>query len=332
MDAADLSPFTDRGACTDAERRASVWLHDQLRERGHEAWVETHWVRPQWAGSLLLHAALGIAASLVSTAEALVIPALVAAVVALVSYLFELLVGGGLSWLAYRRATQVVVVEPEDPEAIALLITAGVDAPRRAWAARLPVRPLWVAVMLAALVATCAARVAGAEGTLIGALQFVPTLALLLVAAAAIDVATSEWADGEPQAQAVAAAVEIHDELAERPPERLSAGLWLAGASEPFARGVRAQLRADRRRAADTVVLEVRPGGEVTWHTRHPQIRRAAESITEPEARARAFKRPSAAGAARSAGLPAVSVSGADPVDYCVALADALDAELSATV
>ena len=332
MDAPDLRSFPGRGACTDAERRASVWLHDRLRERGHEAWVETHWVRPQWAGSLLLHASLGIAASLLSSAESLVVPALAMAVVALVSYLLELSIGGGLSWLYYRRATQVVVVEPEDPDAIALLITAGVDAPRRAWAARLPVRPLWVAVLLGTIVVAGLARVAGAEGTLMGTLQFVPTLALLLVAAAAIDVATSEWSDGEPQAEAVAAAVEIHAELVERPPERLSAGLWLAGASEPFARGVRAQLRADRRRAADTVVLEVRPGGDLTWHTRHPQIRRAAESISHPEAQPRVLRRFTAAGAARRAGLPAAAVSGADPVDYCVALADALDAELSATV
>jgi hypothetical protein len=333
MDAEALFSFRDRGACTDAERRASLWLHDELRSAGHEAWVETHWVRPQWAASLGLHAALGVAASLVSTDQDLVVPALVAAVVALISYLLELFGGGGLLRLFYRRATQVVVVEPPEPDAIALIVTAAVDVPRSGLAARVARLPLgWVAVALALVAAACAARVAGAEGTLLGALQFVPTLVLLLAIAAAIDAGTSDLADGEAQARAVAAAVDVHDELTRRPPERLSAGLWLAGAGEPFARGFRAQMRAERRRAADTVVLEIRPGGDVAWHTRHPQIRIAAESVSEPAAQPARAPRRSAAGAARSAGVAAVTVSGADAADYALALVDALDAELAASV
>jgi len=45
-------------ACTDAERRAANRLHDRLRAAGHEAWVETVWVRPRWAWSVALHCAL----------------------------------------------------------------------------------------------------------------------------------------------------------------------------------------------------------------------------------------------------------------------------------
>ena len=71
----DLCRFEQRGSCTDAERRAAVWLHDDLRERGHEAWVETVWVRPQWWTSLAAHAVLGLAASLVAaTAQVVVQP------------------------------------------------------------------------------------------------------------------------------------------------------------------------------------------------------------------------------------------------------------------
>ena len=66
--AAGLARFEDRGPCTDAERRAAAWLHDELRAAGHEAWVETHWVRPQWALSLALHATLGVVASLLALA------------------------------------------------------------------------------------------------------------------------------------------------------------------------------------------------------------------------------------------------------------------------
>src|SRR4051794_7969714 len=81
----ELSTFPGRGPCTDAERRAALQLHDELREQGYEAWVETVWVRPQWAWSLFVHAGLGVAASLVSTAADLTVPALIAAAVALVS-------------------------------------------------------------------------------------------------------------------------------------------------------------------------------------------------------------------------------------------------------
>ena len=61
-----LARFEARGPCTDAERRAAGWLHDELRAAGHEAWVETHWVRPQWALSLALHATLGVVASVLA--------------------------------------------------------------------------------------------------------------------------------------------------------------------------------------------------------------------------------------------------------------------------
>src|SRR5205814_561828 len=49
-----------RGACTDAERRAARDLHDRLRERGAQAWVETRWIRPQRRASLVLHALLAV--------------------------------------------------------------------------------------------------------------------------------------------------------------------------------------------------------------------------------------------------------------------------------
>ena len=66
-----LARFEARGPCTDAERRAAAWLHDELRDAGHEAWVETHWVRPQWPLSVALHATVGVAASLVAISEPL---------------------------------------------------------------------------------------------------------------------------------------------------------------------------------------------------------------------------------------------------------------------
>ncbi|HVL94271.1 MAG TPA: hypothetical protein VM266_00275 [Solirubrobacteraceae bacterium] len=334
-----LCAFAPRSACHDPERRAALWLHDDLRARGHDAWLETVWVRPQWPASLALHAVLGVAASLASTAEAAVVPALAVAAVALVSYALELTgYGGLLPRLFYRRATQLVVVEPPEPDAIALVITVNVDAPRRGLALREGVRRLggrmrpgplvWVALALAAVAAACGARVAGAEGTVVGALQLVPTVVLLVAAAAALDVALAEVTPGASDcASGVAVALALHEELAARPPARLS----------------------------PTLVLEIGPCGSGTpaWHTHHRQLAAAAASVTEPAARRRRLNRPSAAGAARGRGLPAIAVRAVDErgtvprartaadvpeaveaaaledtLDFCLAVVDALDAEL----
>jgi hypothetical protein len=362
-----LCAHSGRAACTDAERRASVWLHDRLREDGREAWVETVWVRPQWPASVLLHAMLGVAASLASTAGALAIPALAVAALTLISFAVQLTGRTGLlPLLVYRRATQLVVVEPADPDAVALWITANVDAPRRGLVlrdrmrrlgARLRPGPLvWVAIALAGVVTACAARVAGADGTLVGALQFVPTLVLLLAATAALDISLSEVSPGaSDDASGVALALALHDELSARPPDRLSPGLLLAGAGELFPLSLRAHLRAERPAAEATVILEIGPcgAGAPAWHTFHPQLAAAAASVTEPAGRRRRANRPTGTGAAHSLGLPAILVraldaSGISPrartaadvpdalddeametaLDFCLALVDAVDAEL----
>jgi hypothetical protein len=367
----DLCSFAGRGPCTDAERRAALWLHDDLRSRGHEAWVETVWVRPQWPWSLALHSALGIAASLTSTAASLVIPSLVVAALAFLSFGLELAGRPGLSTLLFfRRATQLVVVEPAVDGVggkVILWITANVDAPPRGvvfrdgWrrlGARLRPGPLvWVLIALGGVAAACAARVAGAEGTLLGALQFVPTLVLLLAATAALDVALSAVAPGaSDNASGVAAALALHEELSADPPERLAPALLLAGAGELFPFGFRAHLRAERPQAVDTVFLELGPCGDgvPAWHTAHPQLGAAAASVSEPAATRRRPRRPSATGAAHQRRLPAILVravdrrnisprarTGADlpdtvlelsmqtTVDFCLALVDALDAELA---
>src|SRR3954470_23016501 len=52
-----------RGAGTAAERRAAAGLHDELRARGEEAFVEARWVRPQRQASIAAHAALAVVAA-----------------------------------------------------------------------------------------------------------------------------------------------------------------------------------------------------------------------------------------------------------------------------
>jgi hypothetical protein len=223
------------------------------------------------------------------------------------------------------------------------------------------VRPgplVWVAIALAAVVAACAARVAGAEGNLVGALQFVPTVVLLLAATAALDIGLSEVSHGaSDDASGVAIAIALHEELTAGPPERLSAGLLLAGAGELFPLALRAHLRAERPAAEATVLLELGPcgGGAPAWHTHHPQLAAAAGAVSEPAAPRRRVNRPTATGAAHALGLPAIFVRcldarGISPrartardtpdaldddametaVDFCLALVDGVDAELRA--
>lgn len=365
-----------RAPCSDAERRVALALHDDLRARGHEAWVETLWVRPQWHLSLALHAAVGVAASVVSTAQPAV--ALGLALLALVSYGLEAAGRGRLlQSLFFRRATQVVVVDAPDPDRVALVITARTDAPRqglvfregmrrlaalaaRAGRHRLPGPLAWVLICMAAVAATSGARLAGLEGPVLGSIQFLPTLALLTAASAALDIALSTVSPGGSDAAAVAVALALHQELAERPPHNLSPALRLHGAGEGAPTAFAAQLRRERPDPGNTVVLEIGPVAAPPSYSRragvllampvHPQLRIAGDAAELPSHVAR---RPSAAVAAMRRGIPAVAVTGLDDtgipprhrsaadacaavtddalaaaLQACVALVDALDAEL----
>jgi hypothetical protein len=352
-----LKGLRRRPACSDAERRAAVRLHDDLRSRGHEAWVETYWVRPQWAASLLLHATLGVAASLAATAAPY--PALGVALATALSYGLEIGGHGGLlKLLFYRRATQVVVVEPPQPEKIALIVTARTDSPRGGLVFRLrrlgaklgrgptPTVLAWVVLALFGVAVAAAARAAGAEGPAVGAPQFVPTVLLLLAAAAALDAALSGFAPSKADDEALAVAVEIHDELVRNPPAHLSPALLLAGAGTVFPFGFRAHVRRERPRPESTVVLELRPTGPgspaysaragVFYAGRlHHQIAAACEwtkaELPDLGVRPGALRGPSATQIARARGLPAVGVRDGEreaTLRFCLAMVDVLDADL----
>jgi hypothetical protein len=72
---ANLEGLSGRGAGTDAERRAAVWLARRLnaattgvRSR-RTARIEPFWCRPNWALAHAWHAAMAVAGSLVSRAS-----------------------------------------------------------------------------------------------------------------------------------------------------------------------------------------------------------------------------------------------------------------------
>jgi hypothetical protein len=319
-----LARFEARGPCTDAERRAAGWLHDELRAAGHEAWVETHWVRPQWALSLALHATVGVVASVAAISAAL--PALIAAGVAALSMAVEAAGYAGLLRLAFpRRATQNVLV-PEAEAGVMLLVCAPYAAPRGGLGARAFARlrgspQLWVAAALA-LVAVCAGlRLLDLEGLWLGLLQFVPTVSLLLALAAAGDVAVASYVRGGEAAPAVAIA--LHDELRREQAGRLSPALILHGA-------LRAHLRREKPDRRRTVVLQLVPG-RAGFASSHPRLRaaaaRAGEAVGGPGPAPLCGVRvriPSLV-----IGVPDDPAGAAATLDFALACVDAADAELA---
>ena len=376
-----LCEFEDRGPCTDAERRAAAGLHDDLRAAGHEAWVETHWVRPQWALSIALHATLGVVASLAALAAPL--PAAIGAAVVGLSMAVEAAGRTGpLRWAFPRRATQNVLVVPgedagHDPARVTLLVCAPYDAPRgglvtrdrpRRLAARLrrragghaPGPRAWVALGLAAVAACAGLRALGVEGLWLGILQFVPTVGLLATLAAAGDVATSPLSPSAgDNAAGVGVAVALHEELSRNPPGALSPALLLFGAGEGGPPAVHAHLRREKLDRGRVVVLEIGPSGEgaPVYAAAHRQLRAAAERAAGALGGAgRApLRRSTGAGAARSRRLPAIWIGALDAdgialrsrqpadtpdrldpaaaervLDFALACADALDAEVAA--
>jgi hypothetical protein len=270
-----LCSFAGRGACTDAERRAALWLHDEVRARMQQAWVETVWVRPQRAAAFALAALLAVVGSLLATAVA--IPGLVVAAVGALWMLVPLP-------LLPRRATQHVLTAVPDNGAV-LAITAAYDAPRRGLVlndrCRRFLKPRRLpAACAVAVTAAAAARVAGYEPGWLGPVQLVPTVVLLVALAAAVDIALSEWAPGaNDNASGVAVAIQLFDELKRDPPERLAPVLILTGAGHALPRTAGRYLRLPAERV---MLLELGPCGAGTpaWTAHHPQVRAAAEEAS----------------------------------------------------
>lgn len=335
-------------------------LRDALEARGRPARLEPAWVRPGGAGLDAALCALGVAGSIVaaSGAPAVGLGLLVAALIALAGDLGEVLPVARL--LLPRRATQCVVCEPPHlapGAAVRLIVTAPLDsvpgdiarrlepleaAARRALGGHLPSAAALLVAALVALCALAAARVAGVDGAWWGPVALVPTLGLLVGAAAYVDLAVARPPAGvaDRAAGAAAVAVALVDELDRRPARApaFAVELVLAGASGPGGLGLRAYVRARRRRARpeELAVLAIAPCGTGPpavhrtegrlWPRRlHPaMIAAAAAAGAEHQRRGR-----SDALAARLARWPALGVGELAPRHPATALDPAaLDAVL----
>jgi Peptidase family M28 len=288
--ATQLTRFARRGAGTDAERRAAVWLAGQLRGPRRRASLQTFWCRPNWAQAQVWHTLAAILGSLLAVHHGYLGGAVVLGALLCV-------IGDGLTGyspgrrLTREHASQNVVSRAPaqtDPDParpgqarVRLIVTANYDAGRsglvyRTWL-RAPVARLrrltgglspgwtaWLVIAMAWLVAVAVARHDGTAGTALGVLQLIPTAALVLALALLLDLAAapSGPAAGD-NGTGAGVAIALVRALDAAPPRRLDVELVLQGAGEAGMVGLRRHLRSRRGelRPGNTIVLGIAAAG-----------------------------------------------------------------------
>ncbi len=260
----DLCSFEGRGPGADAERRAATMLAGRLRGAGRRVAIEPFYSHPQYAVVHLIHAAIGIAGSIIATVQPAVGFTLV--LIAAVSTYLDLNTRLYLvRSLLFRRISQNVVSPGDRPDAPArLILMAHYDAARTGYVfskgskriRRLPERTrlalgpfrifFWLG--LAPLLPILGARMAGLDATWLNALQAIPTIVLIIAGFLMIDIALSDIVPGAyDNASGVAAVLSAAEELTANPPENLDVWIVLAGSEESFCEGSRAFVRSRRK-------------------------------------------------------------------------------------
>ena len=291
---AGLGAFAQRGAGSDAERRAAVWLADELGGLGRDVAIEPFWSRPNWALAHAWHVLLALAGSLLSVHHPQLGGALV--LIALLSVLADALLGSSPGRrLTPERASQNVVATARGPapqtgpRPVRVILTANYDAGRTGLAYRRPLRPIaawlrrrsrgitpgwlgWLVVALAWLEVIAIIRLGGTRGTGIGVAQLIPTAALVVTLAVLLDAGGADFgpAAGD-NASGVAVAIELARALDAAPPRHLAVDIVLEGGSDGSGIGLRRYLRAPHRTIGrtNTVVIGIAPcaGGRPRWWT-----------------------------------------------------------------
>ena len=257
---------------SDAERRAAAALAERLRRRGRAVEVEPTYVHPQWAAIHLLHCVLAIAGSLLAVVE----PAIGFAVVLLTTTSLYLDLSARMRLLRsmfFRRASQNVVSPPlphgaEGAEELAperVILCAHIDAPRtgaayNGWATgamatlnRLlpfPTSPESIVFWsMALLLPALGLRMAEIDGAAVSAAQLPQTLVLIVAAFLLGEIALSPTSPGaNDNAAGVAAVLAAAERLDAERPAHLRVHVLLTGAGESTREGMRAFMRAHRKR------------------------------------------------------------------------------------
>ncbi len=260
----DLCSFERRGPATDAERRAANMLAGRLRAMGRRARTEPFFAHPQYALVHLVHAAMGVAGSVISIEQPGIGFGLVFAA-ALSTYLDVNTRAYLVRSLFFRRVSQNVVSPGDRPSAPArLVLIAHYDAARTGYLfsrianriRRLPERVrlgtgpfrLFFWLGLAPLLPIIGLRMAGIDATWLSAIQTLPTIVLIVAGFLLIDIALSDIVPGAyDNASGVAAVLSAADELRAEPPANLDVWVVLTGSEESFSEGMRAFVKRHRR-------------------------------------------------------------------------------------
>jgi hypothetical protein len=296
----------DRGplACTDAERRAALALLRRLRRARRSPRVEARWVRPGWPAWQALCAVAGVVGAVLSVDHPLD-----GLIVAAGAFALSVAHGRGLLPLGRARATQDVVARAREPRAVALIVLAAVDRPRTTVLWRVPAALEWLQGALAVTVALAGARVAGADGTLLGVAQLVPAAVALVAAASLVDAIVAPAAEADSAAADAAVATARDAPWAE---------VVFVGAGEL---GLRARLRAERRPPETTVLLWLEPAPRAWWSSAHPTLAEIASETGAARQRGRAL--PSGQRPALALGAPAGELR-----ELAAAIVEGIDARL----
>jgi hypothetical protein len=233
-------------------------LAAELRAAGREVAVERIRVRPSYHVALALLAAIAVVGSVVSVSSA----ALGVVILLIVSIaLYTDLTGrfSPIRWLTSPRDTanvsspgtlpdathRVVLVAHHDAAHGGLLFARRASRRRRpSFLSRLAGRVdlvFWAAI--AALAAAVGRLVSGWDTNTMSAIQFVPTVLLVLLAALLVDAALSRVVPGaSDNASGVAAVLEVARRLERRPAENVDVWIVFTGAKEGFMLGMRSWL------------------------------------------------------------------------------------------
>jgi hypothetical protein len=341
---AELDAIVDlgrRGPGSDAERRTARHLQQRLEALDRTAETEQLAIYPAWPLAYALLAAAAVGASVLAVYVP-VAGAALALVAALLTFLDAGLQIPTLRRLLGRRASQNVVSWGDTDKPGAIVLVAHYDAGPaglahsdriarlRAAASGLLRRPIGALrlVFWAELgVLACAVmRLAGLDGTVLTAIQFVPTIALIVAIALLTDVALAGTRGGENDNASGAV-------LVLRLAERLGTGLehfgvhvLFAGAGKATAAGINSFIDRHDLAHDSTVFLNVdqvgsgavrytrREGALVTMKT-HPQLLSLSEEIDD-DARPIVNRAVSDGAAATGRGFAAITITCRDRLDY----------------
>ena len=359
---AELDALLDvgrRAPGSDAERRAAAHLQERLRALGREAELESIEVWPGWPLAYGILAALAVVGSVLSVSVALVGTAL-ALLAALLTFLEAAVLLPTLRRLLGRRASQNVVSWGDRDKPGLLLLVAHVDAGRGGIALsqnaearraafgnliRRPIGPLeplfWAEV---AVLVCCLLRLVGLTGTLLTVVQFVPTVLLIIAVALLLDIALSPTKGGEnDNATGAVLALRLAERFGGGKLDHFDVHVLLTGGQKAVAGGSRAFVKrhkGDLPRGSTVVLnLDAVGSGTVRYSRRegplvaiksHPQLVQMCAAIAEDDEDENAFgarsivNRSASDGyAARSAGLPAITITCRGRLDYVPARVDA---------